>query len=76
MEKVFINMKSGIAENYRETYIDILKGIGIIMMIAGHTGLLDLLKIDTYVAGFYMPMFFSISGYFFNPGKYNIKEFI
>lgn len=58
MVKKFINMKSRITENYRQSYIDVLKGIGIIMMIAGHTGLLRVLKIDAYVTGFYMPMFF------------------
>lgn len=76
MAKEFVIIKNRIMENYRQTYIDVLKGIGIIMMIAGHTGLLNVLGIDTYVEGFYMPMFFFASGYFLNTDKYNIKEFI
>ena len=61
---------------FRQTDADVLKGIGIIMMIAGHTGLTSALGWSEYIAGFYMPMFFLVSGYFFAPDRYNIKEFV
>lgn len=59
----------------RELQADILKGIGIVMMIAGHTGLLATLRIEKYVGAFYMPMFFWVSGYFMQIEKYTLKKY-
>lgn len=48
-------------ESERIEYLDIAKGIGIILVIMGHTGFLtETLK--TYVFSFHMPLFFVISG--------------
>lgn len=45
---------------------DILKGIGIILMIIGHaTGKIPYLR--DFIFSFHMPLFFLVSGYFFKP---------
>lgn len=45
----------------RLEYIDILKGIGIILMIMGHIGFGGIF--DFYIHAFNMPLFFFVSGY-------------
>ncbi len=48
---------------------DIAKGIGILLMVMGHTGFgMDFSKI---IHTFHMPLFFFISGYFYRPQKNN-----
>lgn len=42
--------------------VDILRGIGIIIMIMGHIGFGD--TFDLYIHAFHMPLFFFVSGYF------------
>lgn len=45
---------------------DILKGIGILLMIIGHsTGKIPYLR--DFIFSFHMPLFFLVSGYFFRP---------
>lgn len=62
---------------HRQTYLDIAKGIGIILMIIGHSfGPQILIKI---IYSFHMPLFFLISGYLFNEKKWSslgIKKLI
>ena len=50
----------------RLDYIDIAKGIGIILMIIGHAPLKNK-YITNFIFSFHMPLFFLISGYFFKP---------
>ncbi|MGL5692432.1 MAG: acyltransferase family protein [Peptostreptococcaceae bacterium] len=67
-------------------YMNVVKFIGIIMVVAGHTGfnLFDLISIpygdnsELFPAySYHMPLFIFISGYFFNLGKNNnLKSFI
>lgn len=45
----------------RINYIDIYKGIGIILMVMGHVGFG--VRFDKFIHGFHMPMFFFISGF-------------
>lgn len=56
---------------------DILKGIGILLMIIGHsTGKMVWLR--DFIFSFHMPLFFMISGYFFRPvpfGQQIVKNF-
>lgn len=53
-------------ENKRIGSIDALKGIGIVLVILGHThGLFR-----NYIFSFHMPLFFFISGFLFNIEKY------
>ena len=48
----------------RDAAIDVLKGIGIILVVIGHSGCPQLL--NCYIYSFHMPLFFIASGYFFN----------
>ncbi len=52
----------------RENWIDIAKGIGIILVIIGHAGAPT--KITKFIYGFHMPLFFLISGYLFDMEKW------
>lgn len=53
----------------RLNWIDSLKGIGIILVVLGHHSLPAAL--DTYIFSFHMPLFFFISGFLFDFGKYS-----
>lgn len=54
----------------RETYIDLFRSIGILLMIGGHLGIGGIY--DRYIHTFHMPMFFILAGLFFK--KRTIKE--
>ncbi|WP_075557275.1 acyltransferase family protein [Parabacteroides timonensis] len=58
----------------RNISIDILKGIGILSMIIGHSNFGSITEI--YIAGFHMQLFFIISGLFFSPDKYLLVDFL
>lgn len=73
----------------RYKFVDAYKGIGIILMIAGHTGYIGFinkvlsflridLTIDQYVHAFHMPLFFIASGFLYNEknDNYTIKEYV
>gem|GEM_PF-1187670 len=47
----------------RLDYIDLFRGVGIILMIMGHIGFSE--KFNLWKSAFHMPMFFYISGYFY-----------
>lgn len=51
----------------RNPTFDILKGIAIILVIIGHQGLFIA---DQFIYSFHMPLFFIVSGYFFNVEQY------
>ena len=44
---------------------DVLKGIGILLVVLGHTTISDPMKYMIYC--FHMPLFVAVSGYFFHP---------
>jgi acyltransferase len=52
----------------RLQWIDALKGIGIILVVFAHHSLP--VSLDTYIFSFHMPLFFFISGFLFDFGKY------
>ncbi len=52
----------------RDIKFDILRGIGILLMIMGHSSFCD--HFNHYIHAFHMPIFFFVSGYFFNGEKY------
>lgn len=54
-------------ENSRIAWIDIAKGLGIFLMVCGHTSIPDYLS--NYIWSFHMPLFFIISGMLYNPNK-------
>jgi len=49
-------------------WIDALKGIGIMLVVLAHHSLP--IALDTYIFSFHMPLFFFISGFVFDFGKY------
>lgn len=49
-------------------WIDTLKGIGIMLVVFAHHSLP--IALDTYIFSFHMPLFFFISGFLFDFGKY------
>ena len=60
----------------RTEYIDISKGIGIILMVMGHSLNMNS-KLRTFIYLFHMPLFFLISGYVIKKDNfYNIKQFV
>lgn len=56
----------------RDITIDILKGIGIILMVLGHAGCPAPIK--DYIYTFHMPLFFLASGYFFSEKNLENKK--
>lgn len=48
----------------RDKTLDIIKGIGIILMVVGHSGAPD--YVHDYIYTFHMPLFFIASGWFFS----------
>lgn len=56
----------------RDISIDILKGIGIILVVLGHSGCPDLVR--QYIYTFHMPLFFLASGYFFSEKNLDEKK--
>lgn len=50
-------------------WIDYAKGIGIFLMVVGHSGLPD--YVQKMIWSFHMPLFFFISGVLFNHAKYS-----
>lgn len=58
----------------RYEWADIAKGIGIFLMVFGHSGLP--ISIHDWIYSFHMPFFFILSGFFFQSGKYSLGDFI
>ena len=58
--------------NGRLQWLDIAKGLAIILMVVGHTSLPDLLS--RFIWSFHMPLFFIASGYTTNWGY--LSDFI
>lgn len=61
----------------RLDYMDIFRGLGIILMIMGHIGFGD--TFDYFIHAFHMPMFFFVSGFFFSgksPDKLKTIDYI
>lgn len=54
--------KTQIKEVQRLDYIDMLKGIGIILVVVGHH-LLEFERLTVWISSFHMPLFFIITGY-------------
>lgn len=58
--------------SHRETYIDIARGIGILLVVFSHSG--SERGFMTYVGGMFIPIFFVISGYLYNGGNLNFPR--
>ena len=59
-------------EENRKQWVDILKGILIIMVVLGHS----YFEYSKYIYWFHMPVFFMLSGYVFHVPKINTFEWI
>lgn len=57
----------------RLKWLDIAKGITIILMVIGHTSIPD--SFSRFIYAFHMPLFFIASGWTTNWNKYNYMEF-
>lgn len=55
----------------RNDTIDIMKGIGITLVIIGH--MQDSFCLHKFIFSFHMPLFFILAGYFFSPRE-GVKE--
>lgn len=75
-EQEKMSIRGGTSGSGHLTYIDIAKGIGIILMVVGHSSAPKNITHCIYI--FHMPLFFIISGYLFNFFKWsnNFKGFI
>lgn len=58
----------------REIWLDYVKAIGIILVVAGHCNLPE--SIRNYIYLFHMPLFFFVSGYLFPKSINSTKEFL
>lgn len=58
----------------RVAWIDLCKGIGILLVLLGHTLRTDVSLV--YIYGFHMPLFFFLSGLVCNEKKYNWSSFL
>ncbi len=61
-------------KNERISVLDVAKGLGILLVVFAHINYTPELLI--YIYAFHMPLFFLISGVFFNPKKYTFGQFI
>ena len=57
----------------REEWIDYLRGIGIVLMVAGHASIWR--PVNKWIFGFHMPLFFILSGFLFNRQKWLERGF-
>lgn len=58
----------------RNYWLDVAKGITIILMVLGHSSIPD--GLSRFIYAFHMPLFFISSGWVTNFTKYNIVDFI
>jgi acyltransferase len=69
-------MEIGKRYGNRIEWVDIAKGIGIILVIVGHTSI-EFSWLGKFIYSFHMPLFFFLSGYFASHGQYaTIAAFI
>lgn len=57
-----------ILETKRLDWVDVAKGITILLMVAGHTSIPE--TTSKYIWSFHMPLFFFVSGFFYSEKKY------
>lgn len=61
-------MSKSVNNKNRIDYFDILRGIGITLMVMGHVSFGE--GFSKYIHAFHMPLFFFIAGYFYRSDKY------
>lgn len=61
----------------RKHYVDVAKGMAMLLVIVGHCHAYIPQSINTIIYSFHMPLFFALTGITFNPDKYRtVKELI
>ena len=58
----------------RNQWVDVAKGIAIILMVLGHTAIPD--SLSRFIYSFHMPLFFIASGMMTTWTKYSVKKFV
>ena len=66
-------MRMIVVESSRLKWADIAKGIGIVLVVWGHSSLP--FEFRKWVYSFHMPLFFILSGYFYKSQKYGFTDF-
>ena len=61
------------AEQSRVTYVDVFRGLGILLMVMGHIGFGG--AFDKFIHAFHMPMFFFVSGYFYRKKDIGFRDY-
>ena len=61
------------AEQSRVTYVDVFRGLGILLMVMGHIGFGG--AFDKFIHAFHMPMFFFVSGYFYRKKDIAFRDY-
>lgn len=67
-------MVTSVNTNKRLTVFDVVKGLGIILVVFAHVNYTNAPL--TYIYSFHMPLFFIISGIFFDKKKYTFLQFV
>lgn len=57
----------------RESYIDVVRGLAIVLVVLGHLGMP--ITINSFIYGFHMPLFFLLSGYLYTASKWTATPF-
>lgn len=70
--KIVVN-KAIKSEQLHKEYIDLIRGIGIILVVIGHAGSPAIVRKVIY--SFHMPLFFILSGFLYNDTKWAQKGF-
>ena len=58
----------------RLDYVDLFRGIGILLMIMGHVGFGA--HFDKFIYAFHVPMFFVISGFLYSDKQIAFKNYL
>lgn len=76
MHNAIIDIPVKETDGRRDPWIDVLKGIGIILVITGHVSLEN--GLNEWIYTFHMPLFFALSGYLWSRStrKTCLKEFV
>lgn len=58
----------------RESYVDVVRGLAIILVVLGHLGIP--FPMHSFIYGFHMPLFFILSGYLYSSSKWSGTAFL
>lgn len=70
IRKMYPNVKEIPSATGRKKWVDIAKGLAILLVCAGHTRLGERGALASWITSFHMPFFFMIAGYCFEKSRY------